>query len=48
MGNISDMIMVGLMVLIGGLPSIFLTLSVPVVIGWKVYRKFRYGYSLFE
>ncbi len=26
----------------------FLTLSMPVIFVWKVYRKFRYGLSLYD
>ena len=48
MGNIFDIVTVGLLFLIGGLPSIILAFSVPVVLGWKVYRKIKYGYSLYE
>ena len=48
MGNIFDIVTVGLLFLIGGVPSIILTLSVPVVLGWKIYRKIKYGYSLYQ
>ena len=41
-------ILVVLLVLIGGVPSILLTLSVPVMLIWKIYRKVRYGYSLYQ
>lgn len=41
-------LMVIFMFLIGGVPSIILTLSVPVIFGWKVYRKIRYGYTLYQ
>lgn len=48
MGSITDLLMVAVIVLIGGIPSIILTLSVPVVLGWKIYRKFKYGLSLYQ
>ena len=48
MGAIFDWITVILLFLIGGVPSIILTLSVPVMIGWKIYRKIKYGYSLYQ
>ncbi len=48
MGVIFDYLTVGLLILIGGIPSILLTISVPVVFGWKVYRKFKYGYTLYQ
>ena len=41
-------ILVVLLVLIGGVPSILLTLSVPVMLVWKIYREVRYGYSLYQ
>ena len=41
-------ILVVLLFLIGGVPSIILTLSVPVMLVWKIYRKARYGYSLYQ
>lgn len=43
-----DYIMLILMILIGGVPSVILTLSVPIMIGWKIYRKIKYGYSLYQ
>ena len=48
MNAIFDWITVILLFLIGGVPSIILTLSVPVMIGWKFYRKIKYGYSLYQ
>lgn len=48
MSVIFDWIAVILLFLIGGVPSIILTLSVPVMIGWKIYRKIKYGYSLYR
>ena len=41
-------ILVVLLFLIGGVPSILLTFSVPVMLVWKIYRKARYGYSLYQ
>lgn len=48
MNAIFDWISVILLFLIGGIPSIILTLSVPVVVGWKICRKIKYGYSLYQ
>ena len=48
MGVILDYLIVGFLVLIGGVPSVLLTLSVPVIVVWKIYRKFKYGYSLYQ
>ena len=48
MGNIVSIILVVLMALLGGLPTIYLTVSIPVVIGQKIYRKVKYGCSMFD
>lgn len=36
-----------LMGLMGGLTSLYLLLCIPVLLVWKIYRKARYGYSLY-
>lgn len=36
------------LVILGGIPTIFLTLSVPVMIGYKLYRKIHYGISMMK
>ena len=48
MGNIVSIILVVLMAVLGGLPTIYLTVSIPVVIGQKIYRKVKYGCSMFD
>ena len=48
MSNILTMVMLVIMGIVGGLSSIVLVLSFPVVLIWKIYRKFRYGYSLYD
>ena len=48
MENVFSVIMVVLMALLGGLPTIYLTVSIPVVLGQKIYRKVKYGRSLFD
>lgn len=48
MSAVFDWIAVILLFVIGGIPSIILTFSVPVMIGWKIYRKIKYGYSLYQ
>ncbi len=48
MENVIGVIMVVLMALLGGLPTIYLTVSIPVVIGQKIYRKVKYGCSMFD
>ena len=46
MNQIVTMIFVIFMAIIGGGSTIFLVISLPAVIIWKIYRKFRYGYKL--
>ncbi|MGN0248832.1 MAG: hypothetical protein ACI4C0_06010 [Lachnospiraceae bacterium] len=48
MSNILTMVMLVIMGIVGGLSSIVLVLSFPAVLIWKIYRKFRYGYSLYD
>lgn len=48
MGNIISIIMVILMALLGGVPTIYITLSLPVVICQKIYGKVKYGKSLYD
>lgn len=48
MPNIVAYLLVGIMGVMGGLTSIYLLASIPAMIVWKIYRKVRYGYSLFD
>ncbi len=41
-------VILGLIALVTILIVLFLTLSMPVIIVWKFYRKFRYGLSLYD
>ncbi len=47
MGNVISVLFLILMVVIGGIPSIVITASIPVLIAQKIYRKARYGVSLY-
>lgn len=47
MPNFITMILVAFMGVMGGLTSVYLLVSIPVLIVWKIYRKIRYGYSLY-
>ncbi|MBP3460091.1 MAG: hypothetical protein J6K58_12850 [Lachnospiraceae bacterium] len=47
MPGIVTYILVGLMGIMGGLTSLYLLVSIPVLLVWKIYRKIRYGYSLY-
>lgn len=46
MGQILTVIMIIFMAVVGGGSTIFLVISLPAVIIWKIYRKFKYGYRL--
>ncbi len=48
MGSIFGIIMVVIMALLGGIPTIYITLSIPVVIFQKIYGKIKYGKSLYD
>lgn len=39
-------IIFGIMAVMGGGTSLFLVISLPVVIIWKIYRKIKYGYKI--
>lgn len=48
MGNIVGFIMIILMGLLGGIPTLFITLSLPVIVCQKIYGKVKYGKSLYD
>lgn len=48
MSGILDTILMIFLFILGVLPTLYLTLSIPAVIVWKIYRKVKYGYSLYE
>lgn len=39
-------VLFGIMAIMGGGTSLFLVISLPAVIIWKIYRKIRYGYKI--
>lgn len=45
-GNIGMLILMVIGGAAGLLSSLYIALSFPLVILWKIYRKIRYGYSL--
>lgn len=47
MGNIISVIMVILMALLGGVPTIYIVVSLPVVLCQKIYGKIKYKKSLY-
>lgn len=46
MNQIFTIILIIIMGLVGGLSSIFLVISLPAVIIWKIYRKIKFGNKL--
>lgn len=48
MEDIFSVVMVGLMVLLGGVPSIYILVSMPLILAEKIYGKVKYGKSLYD
>ncbi len=48
MGQIINILLVALMAVLGGIPTIYMVLSLFVVVGQKIYGKIRYGRSLYD
>lgn len=48
MSNIFALIVVWIMALAGIAITLFFTLGIFAVIIWKIYRKVKYGYSLYQ
>jgi len=46
MNQIFSNIIFGIMAIMGGGTSLFLVISLPVVIIWKIFRKIKYGYKI--
>lgn len=46
MKQIFSYLIFGIMAIMGGGTSLFLVISLPAVIAWKIYRKIRYGYKI--
>ena len=44
MNQIFSVVIFAVMALMGGGSSLFMLISIPAVIGWKIYRMVRYGY----
>lgn len=43
MNNIFGTIIIGTMVLAGVIPTLYILVSLPAIIIWKIFRKIRYG-----
>lgn len=48
MSNILNLILVGFMVLLGGIPSIYIVVSMPIILAGKISQKIKYGKSLYD
>ncbi len=48
MGNIGNILLVAVMVLLGGIPSVYILVSMPVILAKKIYRKIKFGASLYD
>lgn len=48
MGDLFSILMVGIMVLLGGVPSVYILVSMPVILAEKIYGKVKYGKSLYD
>lgn len=48
MTGLFNALLIAFLVLVGGLPTLYLTVSVPAVLGYKIYRKVRYKISLMD
>lgn len=46
MNQIFFYLIFGIMAIMGGGTSLFLVISLPAVIIWKLYRKIKYGYKI--
>lgn len=46
MNQILTYFIFGIMAVMGGGTSLFLVISLPTVIIWKIYRKIKYGYKI--
>jgi len=48
MENIISAVLVGIMVVLGGIPSLYILISMPVILAGKIYRKVKFGKSLYD
>lgn len=46
--DFASILLVAIMVLLGGVPSIYILVSMPVIIAGKIARKVKYGASLYD
>ena len=48
MNQIGSMFLVGAMGILGGIPTLYILISLPVILGQKIYGKIKYGKSLYQ
>lgn len=48
MANLLTMVLIVLIGVVGGIPTLAITIIIPIVIVWKIIRKIHYGYSLYR
>lgn len=46
--DVTSMILVGAMAILGGIPSLYILVSMPVILAKKIYRKVKFGASLYD
>lgn len=48
MGDIGNILLIIMMVILGGVPSLYIIVSMVVMIGIKIKNKIKYGKSLYD
>ena len=48
MASAISVIMMILIGRVGGVPTLAITACIPVMIVWKIYRKVKFGYSIYR
>lgn len=48
MANLGSMLLVAFMVVLGGIPTIYILVSLPVILVQKIYGVVKHGKSLFD
>lgn len=46
--DIGTLLLIILYSIIGGLPTLGLFISIPAILGWKIYRKIRYKIPVYN
>ena len=48
MQNLWSMLLIVFMVILGGIPTLYILVSLPVILVQKIYRKGKYGISIWN